>query len=155
MRSRIEYGVFARWPQDGNAWIHPDDVRVARRILPGDRIFRRERTGDDYFLLHYGRIVLRIKPAMWQTVRTDGLEIGDRVEVLSRLSQNRPIIATIRDMRWDAAARCIRYYLRRSGKKIARSYEFADLRRLDPLAPSTKPSLVLTPSQGGSEFGLF
>lgn len=146
LKRAVQYGVFPWWPQDGNDWIHPHDVRVARRTIPSSRVFRREPVSEEYFVLRYGRIAIRVKPALWKVLRADGLDIGDRVEILSRLGQNLPAVAVIREMRWNADARQIEYFLRRAGRNLSRGYAAADLTRVDDLDPPSRLSLVITPS---------
>ena len=149
LKRAVQYGVFPWWPQDGNDWIHPDDIRLARRLIPSSRVFRREPHDEEYFLLRYGRDVIRAKPALWKVVRTDGFEIGDRVEILSRLGQNLPAVAVIREMRWNADARQIEYFLRRAGRNLSRAHVAADLRRVDELDPPSRLSVVIVPSLHG------
>ena len=144
LKRPVQYGIFPWWPDSGDQWIHPDDLRLARKIIPGGRVFRREQVGDEYFELRYGRWRLRVKPALWKVVRADGFDVGNRVEILSRLNLNRPAIAVICEMHWDPDARQIRYYLRHRGQKLPRSYSADDLRPVAPLDPPERASVVIT-----------
>jgi hypothetical protein len=128
MRREPAYRVYPWWPEDGDAWIHPDDVRLARRLIPSTRVFRRVGREGPYLVLSYGRLRLRVKPTLRQTVRGDGLDLGDRVEVCSRMGKNRPLVATIGDMRWNARDRVIHYRLRSRNMTLARRYTAEDLR---------------------------
>ncbi len=126
------YGVYPWWPQDGHDWIHPDDVALVDRLIPSSRIFRRERVVEGYYLLTYGAQSIRILPSMWLQVRHEGLDVGDPVEVLSRLGKNRPFVARITEMRWHRHSRTIHYIVRRAGKLIPRRYTAHDLQVLVP-----------------------
>ena len=143
LKRPVQYGIFPWWPDSGDEWIHPDDLRVARKIIPGGRVFRREQVDNEYFELRYGRARVRVKPALWKVVQSDGFDVGDRVEILSRLNLNRPAIGVIRDMHWDADTRQIRYYVRSRGQKLPRSYSAEDLRRISPLDPPSRVSVVI------------
>src|SRR5262245_54749758 len=85
-----KYGYFPGWPQDGKAWLHPDDVAAGRALIPSTRVFRRDGTSGDYMLLHYGNEELRVRPALWQEVAAPAFEIGDWVEVATRGQTNAP-----------------------------------------------------------------
>jgi hypothetical protein len=85
-----KYGYFPWWPEEGEAWIHPEDVATARAMIPSGRIFRRDGRSGDFMLLHYGDATLRIRPTLWQEVEPEGFEIGDWVEVRSRGLANEP-----------------------------------------------------------------
>ncbi|MCA9217726.1 MAG: hypothetical protein KDB27_31875 [Planctomycetales bacterium] len=111
-RRSLEYVIFARWPEDGCDWIHPDDVKTARRLIPGRRVFAKSQTDAEYQVYEYGEESFRALPRMQLRVPGDGLLIGDRVEVRSRLGRRRPIIARIAEMKWDQYNRRIAYRLR-------------------------------------------
>ena len=49
-----DYGCIHRWPQDGQGFIHPDDVPVATRCFPSERVFRRDRFDGTYYHYSYG-----------------------------------------------------------------------------------------------------
>ncbi|MCA9258377.1 MAG: hypothetical protein KDA61_04210, partial [Planctomycetales bacterium] len=97
MKNRPCLGYFAHWPQDGDDWIHPDDVLTARDYIPSERVFRREESVDGYFTLHYGEVQIRVLPALWQEVESEGFAIGDWVEVLSHGGRQRPHTGQIRE----------------------------------------------------------
>jgi hypothetical protein len=131
MRRKPTYRVYPWWPDDGDGWVHPDDVRLARRLIPGTRVYRYVGREGPYTLLSYGKIRLRVKPTLRQDVPGDGLDLGDRVEVCSRMGKNRPLVATISDMRWNARYRVIQYRLRSRNMTLARRYMADDLRPVD------------------------
>ncbi len=130
-----KYGHYPWWPQDGDDWLHPEDVSLARRILPGPKIFCRDGVQGPYCVLAYGDIRLRVRRTLWQEVTWEGFNIGDWVEVLSRGQRNTPRTGTIREMLWDAHDRCIHYQLLENDKPLVKCYTAADLRHVDPTLP--------------------
>ena len=133
LRTDPKYGCFLRWPQDGNDWLHPDDVALARTMLPSQRIFRRDGNDGEFHYLNYGSVTLRAKPALWQEVSHEGVEIGDWVEVLSHGMRNEPRTGVIREMLWDERERAIRYQIAENGIPITDLYGREDLQRAEPV----------------------
>jgi hypothetical protein len=133
LKTDPRYGYFPRWPEDGNDWVHPEDVDLARSIVPSGRVFRRDGTSGRYAVLHYGEVRLRVLPALWQEVLPEGLEIGDFVEVLSRGMLNEARTGVIREVLWDEDAQAIRYQLTVSGQLITQLYAREDLQRVEPV----------------------
>ena len=72
-----DYGCIPRWPQEGQAFIHPDDVPIATRCFPSERVLRRDRFDGVYYHYSYGAIRFRLRPSMWLTVKPEGIDIGD------------------------------------------------------------------------------
>ncbi len=128
MRAELAYRVYPRWPENGDAWIHPADVRLARTLIPSARVFRYDGREGLYLVLTYGVHRLRVKPTMRQAIRGDGFDLGDSVEVCSKLGKNRPFVATISEMHWNDRYRVIHYRLRRRDMTLARRYTAADIR---------------------------
>ena len=58
------------------------------------RIYRRDGEQGPYVILHYGDERLRALRTLWQEVHSEGFEIGDWVEVLSRGQRNTPRTGT-------------------------------------------------------------
>ena len=133
LKTDPKYGYFLRRPQDGNDWVHPDDVGTARSMIPSQRVFRRDGVVGDYCKLYYGDVTLRVKPALWQEVEPEGIEIGDCVEVISRGMLNEPRTGTIREILWDENARSIRYQISEAGQAIQNLYAREDLQRVEPV----------------------
>jgi hypothetical protein len=133
LKTDPKYGYFPRWPQDGNAWLHPQDVARARAMIPSGRVFRRDGSAGEYSLLHYGDVTLRVRPALWQEVDPEGLEIGDWVEVLSRGMLNEPRTGTVREMLWDEDAAALRYQIVEGGQPVDHLYAREDLQRVEPM----------------------
>jgi hypothetical protein len=134
LKTDPKYGYFPRWPQDGNGWVHPDDVATAQSMIPSGRVFRRDGTAGEYALLHYGDVTLRARPALWQEVEPEGLAIGDWVEVLSRGMLNEPRTGTIREMLWDEDVQALRYQIYEGGQLVDRLYSREDLQRVEPVS---------------------
>lgn len=132
LKTDPKYGYFPWWPEDGDAWVHPEDVGLARQMIPSERVFRREGTCGPYVVMHYGEIRLRVLPKLWQEVAPEGLEIGDWVEVLTRGMKNTARTGTIREMLWDDGAKTIRYQISENGRAIEDRYTIDDLKRVEP-----------------------
>jgi hypothetical protein len=128
-----KYGCFLRWPQDGNDWLHLDDVTIARTMIPSARVFRRDGSDGEFHRLHYGDITLRAKLALWQEVSHEGFDIGDWVEVLSHGMRNEPRSGVIREMLWDEHELAIRYQIRENDIPIPDFYSREDLQHVEPV----------------------
>ena len=152
LKTDPKYGYFPWWPEDGDGWLHPDDVATARRMIPSERVFRRDGGEGDYLALFYGNVRLRIRPVLWQEVRGEGYEIGDWVEVLSRGQLNTPRAAVIAEIHYDVATRALRYQVRDGEQMIPNWYVAADLRPVELTAP--REQLVLEPPANEGELGL-
>jgi hypothetical protein len=113
-----QYGVYLRWPCDGDDWIHPEDIESVKRVIPSRRIFEREDIDIDYTMISYANLRLRVRPTMWLDVEYDSYWVGDQVEIKSQLGRRDPMIATIREILWDPDSHRIEYYLQ-SGEREA------------------------------------
>ncbi|MEM9353642.1 MAG: hypothetical protein AAGA92_11570 [Planctomycetota bacterium] len=138
MKQEPRYGYYPWWPEDGNDWVHPEDVELARRLIPSTRVFRRDGEQGEYVVLHYGEHRLRVKRTLWKEVQTEGFEIGGWVEVLSRGYANTPRTAMVQEVHWDKRRRRLEYEVVESDGPIDRRYTADDLRHVEPTAP---PSL--------------
>ena len=126
------YGYYPWWPEDGDDWLHPEDVAFARQTLPSQRVFRREGQHGPFVILDYGELRLRVKRTLWQEVEGEGFEIGDWVEVLSRMGHNEPRTGVIRERVWDSHKQGLRYQIFDNGQPIANFYMAEDLRHVEP-----------------------
>ena len=78
---------FCLWPEDGEDWIHPNDLEVARSLIPSKRVFRKEDCFDPilknlgYVEYSYGDRSFRGLPTLWYEVSSNGYELGDSVEL--------------------------------------------------------------------------
>lgn len=143
MKTDPRYGYYPWWPEDGDDWLHPEDVATARSLIPSPRVFRRDGESGPYVVLHYGDVRLRVKRTLWQEVRCDGLDIGDSVEVLSRMRVNEPRNGEICEMHWDERARELRYQVREGDKAIPNWFAAHDLRKVDP--PQSREEVRIEP----------
>ena len=134
LKTDPKYGYFPRWPEDGNDWVHPEDVEAARSMIPSGRVFRRDGMSGRYAVMHYGEVRLRVLPALWQEVLPEGLEMGDFVEVLSRGMLNEARSGTIREVLWDEDAGAIRYQITVGDQPIEQLFAREDLQRVEPVA---------------------
>jgi hypothetical protein len=132
LKSDPKYGHFPWWPEDGDGWIHPDDVAAVRALVPSARVFRREGNSGEFVLMHYGDASVRVRPTLWQEVAPEGFEIGDWVEVRSRGLANEPRTGTIAEMLWDNHAEAICYQIVDDGRLIETRYSRDDLKHVDP-----------------------
>ena len=137
LKTDPKYGVFPWWPEDGDGWIHPEDVADARRLIPSDRVFRRDgghpaqrRVGGPFVVLHYGDVMLRVRRTLWQEVEPEGFEIGDWVEVRTRGLANEPRTGTIREVLWDKNAKQLRYQISENDRPIETLYSRDDLKHV-------------------------
>ncbi len=123
-----DWGAYLRWPLDGDAWIHPEDLEAAQKLIPSHRVFRRSMWDGQYYWLHYGNVRLRVRPTMWYPVQPVDLEVGQQVELLSRNGENDAGIFRIREILFDPKRREIEFYLRLGELSISRAYSRSDLR---------------------------
>ena len=127
------FGVFPWWPAAGYEWIHPDDVQRASEWIPSDRIFKREDQSDGWSLLSYGGQSIRVRPALWLEVKTDGFEIGDPVEVTSDGGRRTPLVARIHQTFWDRRERRVKYQLEHKGNVLHKTFLSDDFRMVKPI----------------------
>jgi hypothetical protein len=132
LKTDPKYGYFPRWPEEGEAWVHPEDVALVRSLIPSGRIFRRDGISGKLVVMHYGNVSFRVHRTLWQEVAHEGFDIGDWVEVLTRGMTNEPHTGQIVEMQWDDMAHAIRYRIVERGQPIPALYGSADLRHIDP-----------------------
>ncbi len=129
------YGHFPRWPEDGDHWVHPEDVSLARQLIPSPRIWRRDGQHGIFAILHYGTIRLRVLPRMWLQTPRPAHEIGHWVEVRPRGMQNDPHTGRVRHLLWDDHTRQIHYQLEVAQHPLETRYTAADLKPIEPPQP--------------------
>ena len=133
LKTDPKYGHYPWWPDNGDQWLHPEDVDLARRIVPSPRIFRRDGQSGDFVILQYGDLRLRVRRTLWKEVAWEGFDVGDWVEVLSRGMQNTPRTGVISEMVWEDEAREIRYQVSVAEQLIPNLFSADDLRHVDPI----------------------
>ncbi len=125
-----DYGCIVRWPQDGQAFIHPDDVAIATRCFPSERVLRRDRFDGVYYHFRYGPLRFRLRPCMWLTVDSDGIDIGDTVETTGPSMERELFVAQVWGMYYVRRKGCILYRLKRGDTKIPKLMPASQLRLL-------------------------
>jgi hypothetical protein len=145
LKTDPKYGFYPWWPEDGDDWIHPQDVELARSTIPSPRVFRRDGQCGQYAVIHYGEMRLRVKHTLWQEVPWEGFEVGNWVEVLTRGQLNTPRTGVIRDMHWEPRARAMRYYIDEHGQPIPKAYAAEDLRHIEPT--TLRAEVIIQPGE--------
>jgi len=141
MKTDPRYGYYPWWPEDGSDWVHPDDVAVARGMIPSKRIWRRDGVLGPFVFIHYGDLSIRVRPVLWVEVQGEGIELGNWVEVLSHMQKNTHCIGQVREMFWNTYTRSIGYRIQSSQQIEPKTYASSDLRlvrtgaTLHPLGP--------------------
>lgn len=138
LKTDPKYGYYPWWPEDGDDWIHPEDVERAKGLIPSGRVFRRDGEERDMIVLHYGTERLRVSRTLWREVESEGLEVGDLVEVMPRGMQNAPRTGVVREMVWDDDAGGIRYQITEAGVPLEALYTRDDLQPVTPREDRTE-----------------
>ena len=125
-----DYGCFPRWPPDGQSFIHPDDVAVAVRCLPSERVFRRHAFDGVFYHYTYGSVRFRLRPCLWLQVKAEGIDIGDRIETIGVGMERDLFVAEVWGMHFVRRKGRILYRLRQGGNVVPRLYASHQLRLL-------------------------
>lgn len=125
-----DYGCFPRWPENGQGWIHPDDVAVVTRFLPSERVVRRESFDGVYYHYRYGHVRFRLRPCLWMRVKSEGFDVGDAVETIGIGMERELFVGEICGIYFVRRKGRVLYRLRRSGKLIPQLYLADHLRPL-------------------------
>jgi hypothetical protein len=132
LKTDPKYGYYPWWPEDGDDWIHPEDVEVARSLIPSGRVFRRDGEQGEMIVLHYGPQRLRVRRTLWKEVEPEGFDIGDMVEIAPRGMNNAPRTGVIREVLWDDDAGGLRYQITEAGVPLEKLYTRDDLLPVTP-----------------------
>ncbi|WP_442512089.1 hypothetical protein SH528x_001239 [Novipirellula sp. SH528] len=124
------YGCFPRWPENGQNFIHPNDVAIVTRRIPSERVFRRDRFDGTYYHYQYGSVRFRLRPCMWLAVQSDGIDIGDSVETVGVGMERELFVAEVYGMYFVRRKGCILYRLRRGETTIPNLYHSQSMRLL-------------------------
>jgi hypothetical protein len=143
LKTDPKYGFYPWWPEDGDDWLHPEDVHQARDLIPSPRVFRRDGTHGPFVVLHYGDVRLRVKRTLWQELPAAEYDIGAWVEVLSRGQRNTPRTGVIRDIQWEPRLHEMRYLISEQGVPIEKLYAAEDLRPVEPTVE--REEVIVTP----------
>ncbi len=148
-----QYGCFPRWPEDGQAFIHPDDVSVALRCLPSERVMRRDSFDGAYYHYCYGKIRFRLRPCLWLSVKAEGIDIGDGVETIGVGMERDLFVATVWGMHFVRRKGRILYRLRRGDSIVPRLYARHQFRLLNDKATVDEGGIEHPPPQWTGDRG--
>jgi hypothetical protein len=127
IRRPDKWGVYVTWPEEGLHNVHPDDLWLAERLLPGNRVFLRQDLDSEFNLLSYGRHQLRVRPTMWVETPEPPFKLGDQVEVRSQLGRLTPQIARVAQVFWNSRNRRMEFELSRLGRPVPGRFLASDL----------------------------
>ncbi|TWU66720.1 MULTISPECIES: hypothetical protein [Crateriforma] len=139
-----QYGIIARWPEDGQSFIHPSDIAAANRCLPSERVLKRFAFDGSYYHYSYGAVRFRLRPCLWLRIRPDGIDIGDQVEVAGVGMQRDLFVASVWGMHFVQRKGCIVYRLRRADSVVPNLYTADQLKRLD-VKEKVRPGMTKHP----------
>ncbi len=125
-----DYGIIPRWPEEGQSFIHPDDVAIATRCFPSGRVLRRDAFDGVYYHYSYGAVRFRLRPCMWLAVRTDGIDMGDLVETTGVGMERELFVAQVWGMHYVSRKGCILYRLRRRDSLVPNLFHAGQLKLL-------------------------
>lgn len=135
-----DFGCFLRWPENGQSFIHPDDIGTVTRLIPSPRVLQRHAFDGTHYHYRYGKLRFRLRPAMWLPVRSEGIEIGDQVETKGLGLERDRFVATIWGMYYVQRKGCILYRLRRGEQIVTKLYPRDQLRVLTNKATVRPPT---------------
>jgi hypothetical protein len=133
LKSDPQFGYFPWWPENGDEWVHPEDVALARTMIPSERVFCRLGEAEPIVVLHYGKVRLRVRRTLWRKLDPPKFAIGDWVEVLTRGHTNALRIGIIRELLWDDHAKEVKYQITEAGQQVEQLYSDRDLQRAAPM----------------------
>jgi hypothetical protein len=125
-----DWGVYLRWPTDGQSWICSADLSMALQLIPSRRIFRRTRWDRTYYQLEYGKHTIRVRPSMWLKVAPIDLTVGQKVELRSHFGLNDAGIYTIADILLARGSNEVEYHLNSCSMRLPKSFRRSDLKPL-------------------------
>ncbi|GAB5403802.1 MAG: hypothetical protein Aurels2KO_20330 [Aureliella sp.] len=123
-----DWGVYLRWPEDGNEWIHPEDVTLATQLIPSRRVFKRTKWDSGFYHLLYGEHFLRVRPSMWTQVPGVDLELGQQVELLAQFGKHDPGVFRIEDILYDNEKHRIEFALNRGEIVLESLFSRSDIK---------------------------
>ncbi len=152
LKTDPKYGYYPWWPEDGNQWVHPEDVELARSVIPSPRVWRRDGQRGDFVVLAYGDLVLRVRRTLWRELPWEGYDIGNLVEVRTRGMTNEHRTGTITEMHWDEHSGQVKYQLHVPDEEVENPINYArdDLKRVDP--PDARVEVRFEASKDGDAY---
>ncbi len=125
-----QYGLMPRWPENGDAFIHPDDVSLVSRLIPSERVLRRDSYDGTYYHYRYGDLSFRMRPCLWLPIEAEGLDLADEVETIGVGMERELFIGVVTGMYYVRRKGRILYRLSRGDQTIGRLYVREHLRLL-------------------------
>ncbi|EMI58513.1 hypothetical protein RSSM_00040 [Rhodopirellula sallentina SM41] len=125
-----QYGLIPRWPENGTGFIHPDDVQLVERLIPSERVLRRDGFDGTYYQYRYGEFSFRLRPCMWLPIAGEGIDIGDEVETIGTGMERELFVGVVTGMYYVRRKGRILYRLRRAEQTQKRLYLSEHLRLL-------------------------
>ena len=152
LKTDPKYGYYPWWPENGDQWVHPEDVELARRVIPSPRIWRRDGMQGECIVLTYGNLTLRLFRTLWKEVTWEGFNVGDLVEVRTRGMQNEHRTGTICEMHWDDHTGVIHYQISEGDELIENptQYTVDDLKHV--VATDPRVEIRVEPPQDSGEY---
>ena len=134
LKTDPKYGYYPWWPENGDDWVHPEDVEIARSTIPSPRVWRRDGQQGECIVLTYGDVTLRVQRTLWRELKWEGFDIGDLVEVRTRGMTNEHRTGAVREMHWDDHSGQIKYQIHEPDEEVENpiSYTADDLKHVDP-----------------------
>ncbi len=123
-----DWGVYLRWPLDGETWISAEDIAVARQLIPSRRVFKRFHWDGEYYHLSYGDHLVRVRPSLWTRVDQLDLAVGQQVELLHRHGENDPGVFRVHEILLSTCHERFEFYLLRDELVIEKAFTRDDLR---------------------------
>ncbi|MCO6047149.1 hypothetical protein NG895_24895 [Aeoliella sp. ICT_H6.2] len=155
LKTDPKYGYYPWWPENGDDWIHPEDVELARRMVPSPRVWRRDGQQGEFVVLTYGQHILRVRRTLWKELPYEGFDIGNLVEVRTRGMQNDHRTGTITEMLWDDHTGTLRYQVHEPNDEVEskRTYTAEDLKHVEQT--DARPEVrIEPPEEDGEEYEL-
>ena len=139
-----DYGCFERWPENGQSFVHPDDVSTALRLVPSSRVLRRFHFDGTFYHYAYGRIQFRLRPTMWSKIEPEGFDIGDQIQTTGLGLERDRFVALIWGMYYVRRKGCILYRLRRAERIVPKLFSGSQIRLLSDKA-TVRPGNTVYP----------
>lgn len=150
LKTDPKYGHYPWWPEDGDSWVHPEDVATARSMIPSPRVWRRDGREGDFVVMRYGATSIRVRRTLWVETPHEGLEIGDLVEVIPEGIHSHAETGRVRDVHWDAHAGGLRYLLQHAdGAPIDHAFGAQELKHVE--RPQPREEARIEPSDDVGE----
>ncbi|TWT95441.1 DUF6960 family protein [Neorhodopirellula pilleata] len=119
-----------RWPENGQGFIHPADVPLVSRLIPSERVLRRDSFDGTYYHYRYGDFAFRLRPCLWLPIKAEGFDLADEVETIGTGMERELFVGVITGMYYVRRKGRILYRLRRGDQTLKRLFVREHLRLL-------------------------